>query len=318
MLKKSTIDDIPNRWDTITPAELRSALMDTEMPPLVELDARKPEERGYAGPRERLGSGKVPQIFDNRTQSLSDCLSSIYQKLDHHDTIVLAYPTSKYHLGDVQNTRTVHTHEMKRLHSQSFVLELEEVEKYLSDMGLHVMFLPLVKLTTLGIIDNNNHISPIRFWTPSTPPADAAYLLIDDVVEHGRTTQGMLSYLHTHGIADQNIVGIYATLDRGYRGVLQDQSQREFINSLRANHPNIAERADVILHLIGVENLEALTRAEAIRIGITKDATPESFDQSIKSLLENIKNYPAIPEPTIEYVRDCKNLLEEPCASVSL
>lgn len=309
MLKQSTLDDIARRWEKISPQELHGLLINPDAPDVVQLDARTSTEKGYAGPRERL---PIPERFRGfRPTEYFGIDPEKFVEETHKrglKKIVVVYPTSHRHLSGTPEWGDVHEEEINRLGVSKYIRSLQnEAAKH----HMAIEYLPMVKLTHGLAWTHETAMTPIRFWTSSKPPQDAAYLITDDIAQHGTTIASMLSHLTRHGISDTHLVRGSLSTPLG----LQDR-QMKFISDLHERFPEVAGRADVVLNLIGISGIEAMTFREARSLGIDSDTicSPDSaknFDGMIRFTLKEIQRYADIPEPTANYVSRSRNLLKE-------
>ena len=303
---KDKIRYIATYWEEVTPEYLRAALINYDASAAVKLDRSTPEERGYAGPRERQLTNYDINIFKGKLS-----IDALEKSLLAHDRkkVVIVYPTSESRLSDEQHEYNIHVSRINGL-----ITNYDRLVSTLQSHDIAIEYLPVIKLTGLSVgHSGSNKIKPVRFWTSQKPPKDATYLLIDDVVESGVTLKSIASYLQEQEIKNEDIVGIH--VDNACHEslpILQTDEQQQFVSTLRSEYPNIAERANIILHLIGIDRIEALTHTEAEDIGIKEGATPQSFDAHIRRLVHDLEEYFAIPEPTTSYVERCRSLLREP------
>lgn len=237
MIEQKTIDEILQHWDHIPPEVLRAKLDDPDAP-LVQLDTRNPEQKGYSGPRERLATSQPIPIY-REGMGMMDVL----QKIENmgNKNIVIAYPTSHKHLEIVRNGQDVNAHELNYYIGELYPRLIEKLEQ----KGMNVTFLPLVKLTQRRVVDDHNPVKPVRFWTSRKPPENATYLLVDISIETGVTTFAMRSHLKHHGIAEAQIAGTLLNNELYADNIIdQTDGQREFIKTIREQHPAMAARAD--------------------------------------------------------------------------
>ncbi len=329
MIKEEKLTNILEQWESVSPDALRAAFLDSDAPQFVELDARMSQEKGCPGPREQqMDDVHLPIYtrpnYDNPKDDLSALVEKIVKSGKKH--VVLAYITSEPYLKKVTSSN-IHKTEIARLLDQE---GCDELHAALEAKGITIDHLPMVKLSKQksGVGDaESRDIKPVRFWTPVPPPEEASYVVIDDTLEKGTTMRGFMSHLRHHGITDNQIAGIYVSHAFYYKHtseLCQNDNQKEFVRHLRKNHPEIAERADTVLQLVGIDRIEALTSHEMQNLGGAKDYVSPSlfdyyrnFDYSIKKVVEELDRYHAIPEPTLDYVAQHRQLLQGTLPSVT-
>jgi hypothetical protein len=245
-----------------------------------ELRFRSQEKSGYPAPRSIL---PIPDGFTLRKADLVAEVEKLNLK-----KIVIVYPTQFYNLERCRfltknYPETYSDMHWAAIHEFFDTDRLNAIMNKATGKGIVVEFLPMVKLAK----GSSNMGNPVRFWTPTKPQPEAAYVLCDDIMGEGKTYAAMLSHLTAYGVPGEHMIG---SLNGEKEPLTLRQEQKQGIAWLRNNHPDTAARADIILDLIGIGGMDGLTSMQAKRYGISSATpSPEKVDDSMKELTESIR-----------------------------
>ncbi|NDF11407.1 MAG: phosphoribosyltransferase [Proteobacteria bacterium] len=177
----------------------------------------------------------------------------------------------------------------------------EDTRVFAEKRGLVVSTMPVFKLTENSSVAAQ--IAPVRFWSPKAPSKDGLFVIMDDIVEKGRTVAAIHALLKEHGIPDTHICCIYTRQKEEYQPIHLTDGQKQQIAELRADDPEVAERTDVVLARIGISGMEALFCKEARYLGIDGKGAPAAVDAALeRAYTESIGAMPAIPHVSEAYL----------------
>lgn len=338
MIEQDTIDYLTQHWQQLTANELRAALINPDAGNYVSLDTRTPAMRGYAGPRERLPlperfrrGGKDWRSIDYENKDDPHRLRQLVEEVKKAGLrkIVVAFPSSERRIKEAikrSQNNDFAKDENEIIYSELQGLDLkqhiEQLELLAKQHNITLEFLPMVKLTNTTIksfdFDKVNSIIPsVRLWTDKRPLKDAAYYLVDDITISGITLSTMLSHLTHHGIDDSHLIRCKAA----ERNIGLTDAQLNFMRHLRANKPEIADKADVVLQLIGIDSIEALMPRELPNtidwqcyeekdFPFTRfEQDAQKFDLKMKNFLDvYLHSYQPVAEPTPQYTDKIRQL----------
>lgn len=309
-------DAIVKDWDGLTAKALASRLInhDTHKTP-VALGVHTAKAIGYPAARSRLPISNTALHTPYDPSDAQTFVNAL--KAQGKTQLVISYPTSTKYLDRLGTID--HKQELSRLGVGLIMKKLSDTAEA---SGMRVTHLPMVKLGEMNAVagDAKPLLRPIRFWTHRQPRKDAAYVLTDDNVFAGSTFMAMLSHLKAHGVT-QDTTPISIGTHMGVPPLTQNTVQSAFISRFRNEYPERAEKLDIALDVLGIGTMEALTRHEAMQLGVDPNfhamldqehfaTIAREFEYSIVGQLseKNISKYPAVRESNASYVTQLSQL----------